>query len=64
MPFPNRWTTLFASIFTGWLAAAAYAFGLWSPTLKSEFDFSQTELQMVALAGNVGSYFGLVAGPY
>ena len=20
MPFPNRWTTLFASIFTGWLA--------------------------------------------
>jgi hypothetical protein len=58
----QRWATLAASLFVSVFCGCAYAFGVFSPTRKKTFHWTQAELQIVATAANAGDFFGIVSG--
>jgi hypothetical protein len=44
------------------LVCSSYAFGTYSPLLKTRWALTQTELNAIASIGSIGSYLGLDSG--
>jgi len=58
----RRWLYLVISILVSTSCAVNYAFAVLTDTLKNDFGFSQTQVDFVGTCGNLGQYFGLIAG--
>jgi len=57
-----RWLMLAVSILVSTCCAINYAYAVLSDTLKDDFKFSQTQVDLIGTCGNLGQYFGLFAG--
>ena len=56
------WRSLVSAIYLELFAGGAYAFSVYAPHLKSQFNFTQGEIQLVGTLGNVGMWLSLPAG--
>mmetsp|Transcript_1030 Transcript_1030/g.1949 ORF Transcript_1030/g.1949 Transcript_1030/m.1949 type:complete len:645 (-) Transcript_1030:280-2214(-) len=57
-----RWVYLAVSVLISTCCAINYAYAVLTDTLRNEFGFSQTQVDTIGTVGNVGQYFGLIAG--
>ncbi|KAK3135606.1 hypothetical protein QOZ80_5BG0421040 [Eleusine coracana subsp. coracana] len=58
----GRWFTLFACLLILSASGATYAFGVYSPALKSALGYDQRAIATLAFAKDLGSNVGLPAG--
>ncbi|KAK9818432.1 hypothetical protein WJX72_012528 [[Myrmecia] bisecta] len=58
----SKWLTFSASCFVMLSAGLAYTFSVYSHALKEEFDYSQTEIDGIGTACNIGGYLAIFAG--
>mmetsp|Transcript_28067 Transcript_28067/g.97108 ORF Transcript_28067/g.97108 Transcript_28067/m.97108 type:complete len:549 (-) Transcript_28067:76-1722(-) len=60
----RRWRALAAGLLVEAAAGTAYAFGVYSPQLKTKLGWSQTQLEAVGTYGNIGLYCGFLGGVF
>ena len=60
--YRNIWFIFVSSLFTMSVCGSAYAFSSWSSTLKSQFNYTQSQLEIVGYLGNVGGWSGPICG--
>ena len=58
----SRWVVLVASLAAEICGGAMYAFGVYSEQLRITLSYSQTQLQSLALASNIGSFCNIPSG--
>lgn len=58
----NKWATFAASLPLGLSSGIIYCFSIWAEDLKRAYGFSQSELQGVAAAANMGGVGAILAG--
>jgi MFS family permease len=57
-----RWVALASGLLIESIAGSSYAFGVFSPQVKTELNYTQSEIETVGSAGNIGLYTSIVAG--
>ncbi|KAL9642175.1 hypothetical protein ABK040_007179 [Willaertia magna] len=57
--FENVYLSFFFGVFLMFLSGTHYAFSSISPTIKSELNLSQIEVNLIGTFGNIGTYFAL-----
>lgn len=60
--YVNKWLTFTASAPIQLSSGLTYCFPLWSESLKKTFGYSQTQLEIIGSAANIGGYGGILAG--
>jgi MFS family permease len=58
----SRWVVLIASLAAEICGGAMYAFGVYSEQLRITLSYSQTQLQSLALASNIGNFCNIPSG--
>jgi MFS family permease len=58
----SRWIVLVASLAAEICGGAMYAFGVYSEQLRITLSYSQTQLQSLALASNIGNFCNIPSG--
>jgi len=58
----SRWVGLSAASWVGSVAGLSYMFSLYSQSLRSHLGFSQTQVDLVGMAKDVGGSTGIVSG--
>jgi len=58
----GAWWSFFVGCLACFLAGLIYAFGTWSPALKSTFNYSQEQIGTLALARDIGLFVAMDAG--
>ncbi|KAL3694391.1 hypothetical protein R1sor_008042 [Riccia sorocarpa] len=58
----NRWLVLAASILTQACSGVGYAFGGYSPIIKSALGYNQNQISRLGVAKDIGDNVGLLAG--
>ena len=53
-----RWISLAGGVLAESIAGSPYGFGVWAPALKAQLNYTQTEIESVGSAGNLGQYTG------
>ncbi|XP_068663854.1 protein NUCLEAR FUSION DEFECTIVE 4 [Aristolochia californica] len=59
---PGKWLATVASIWIQCTSGSSYAFGIYSPVLKSSQKYDQSTLDSVAVFKDIGANFGLLSG--
>ena len=57
-----RWASLAAGLIIEAVSGGTYAFGVFSPQIKAELNYTQQEIQTVGSAGSIGYYIAIVTG--
>ncbi|KAG2373689.1 hypothetical protein C9374_011978 [Naegleria lovaniensis] len=57
--FGNRWISFLIGALLTFLSGTHYAYSSISPTIKNDLNFSQTQVNLIGTAANVGTYFAL-----
>eukprot|EP01018_Ginkgo_biloba_P022648 Gb_26168 [translate_table: standard] len=60
--FRNRWMILIVGIWIECCAGASYGFGIYSEDLKTNFGYSQQDLEIISFFKDMGECVGLVSG--
>ncbi|KAL0533930.1 hypothetical protein IC582_028205 [Cucumis melo] len=58
----GRWFSVYAGMMMMIGNGTTYIFGTYSKVLKTEFDYSQTQVNMLGFAKDLGSNVGIIAG--
>lgn len=58
----NRWLVLAASILTQACSGVGYAFGSYSPIVKSTLGYNQNQISRLGVAKDIGDNVGILAG--
>jgi len=58
----SRWTSLVGGIYLAICCAVDYDFAIFSPLLIDKFHFTQTEVNLIATIGSIGTSFTIPAG--
>lgn len=59
---PDKWTATVASIWIQCSSGASYAFGIYSPILKSSQSYDQSTLDTVSVFKDIGANVGVISG--
>lgn len=62
MEINSRWYTTVASIWIQCTSGSSYAFGIYSPLLKSTQNYDQSTLNSIAVFKDIGANVGLLSG--
>lgn len=58
----DKWIATVASIWIQYSSGSSYAFGIYSPVLKSSQDYSQSTLDTVSVFKDIGANAGILSG--
>lgn len=58
----NKWATFASSIPVALSSGVVYCFSIWGADLKEEYGLTQTQLNLVGSAANVGGFTSILAG--
>lgn len=58
----SRWLSLTACVVMEAVAGSVYLFPVYSPVLKTQFHFTQDDIQNAGSLGNLGNYLSIIAG--
>lgn len=62
MIIPDKWTATAASIWIQCSSGSSYAFGIYSPLLKSSQLYDQSTLDTVSVFKDIGANVGVISG--